>query len=787
MSRVTFSIVTFAAVLVGISPVWADEAMVLRVYVVLADSDAWLAGHAAEELGRYVEQMTGATVRYVDEAPSLDAGEAAFVLSVGKGAEKLDSLPGADNPERLCDGFVIRSIGEDELLIAATKPIGLLYGVYEYLETHCGAGFFWDGDYVPRRSGLPIESIDVAVLPRWPVRHFGLSTTWGLSKYFQHFRSLEARKQIFDWMAKRKLNRSHHDFSPTIAKSGVSAKRVFGISDTEPDNFTFAGWPGCLDWPAEVRTRLYQEQFGYSRARGITWAYYLAYGNVPHQFREMHPEYNYVDHLGYSATVLYPDDPECARWSKAFYQDLIDTYGTDHIYQDTPFVESAGSDDHEKSFGLKLTAAKQMCKVFKELDKDAVWQSDSWDFGALAAMWTPERIRRYFMELPQEMMLVYDTASLANPFYKRTKYFEGTRWAFGILHSFQGDDHLHGNLEQALSALQELSADPKADKCQGVYHIPESAGHNVLFFDLTTHLAWNPDGVTLEEYLDEYARRRFGAKDAARMRPAVEAMARAVYGLGEGGHYGQMPIYQKLGCHYGPPGWWPIVDDKQAPHDAENGSGIQELREAVQLALACRRTQQDNPLYVNDMVDWTRTYLAHVFNWAVLKAYKALGEGDLEGVKSNAALARECLEHIEAILSTRPDFSLQAQIDWATQVPGSNPHLAWYMKQHCINDLYSCNEVYEQLHWYYGPRMEVYLSELEKRAAQRVKTIAWGDIADRCNAIQDRWLNEDIGVPEGEEFAGTTMEAVIAAVGDVSEQPLIRSAGLLPHIGRDLA
>ena len=37
-----------------------------------------------------------------------------------------------------------------------------------------------------------------------------------------------------------------------------------------------------------------------------------------------------------------------------------------------------------------------MCAVFKELDQQAVWESDSWDFGALPQVWTPDRIRRYF-------------------------------------------------------------------------------------------------------------------------------------------------------------------------------------------------------------------------------------------------------------------------------------------------------------------------------------------------------------------------------------------------------
>ena len=748
-----------------------------NVVIVRPDGAPWLVRHAADELSQYVRQITGRNAAIAAKAGAATGDRTIIALSVGNRADRLKSLPGANNPGRLRDGFVIRTKGSGQLEIAALQPIGLLYGVYEYLEAHCGVGFFWDGDYVPKRTRLPTRGIDVTQLPRWPVRHFGLSSCWGLAKWHHQFRTMAHRQQIIDWMAKRRLNRTSHNFSPTIAASGVPAVRVFGISDTEPDNFTFAGWPGCLGWPAKVRTEIIKGQFDYARKRGVTWIYYLAYGNLPHQFRQMHPEYKYVGHLGYSATVLYPSDPECARWSKAFYKDLIQTYGTDHIYQDCPFVESAGAGDAEKSFQLKLTAAKQMCKVFQELDREAIWESDSWDFGALPHVWNAERIKRYFNSLPQQMMLIYDTAGLGNPFYKRTNYFEGTRWAFGILHSFQGDDHLHGDLNHAVRGIQAVSQDPKADTCVGVYHVPESSGHNVLFFDLTCRLAWQPDGVKLSDYLRNYTKRRFGEKDLARMLPAVQALFASVYGGGAGA--GAMPIYQKLGCGYGPKEWWPIADDRKVGNDGYQAvaKAIPVLRRAVRLGLACRDAQSGNPLYVNDMVDWTRTYLAHVFNWAVLDAYRALKQGNAKRVKSSAALGRECLKHIEAILSTRPDFSLQDQIERAMAVPGANPHLPWYMKQHCVNDLYSANEVYEQLHWYYSPRMAVYLAELEARAAKGVKTITWKDIEARCGTIHTRWLDKDIAVPADDRFKGTTMQAVLAAFEALGSRPKLETGG----------
>lgn len=737
------------------------------VTVVPAQSDAWLARHAADELARFVHEMTGARVHQVDgTGPAPVKADLVITLALGQVASRLRDMPGGDDPGRLRDGFVIKS-ADHHLTIGALEPIGLLYGVYDYLERHCGCGFFWDGDSVPSQVNLPVEGIDEAVLPRWPVRHFSAATGFGLAKWHDQFRSLNQRRQVLDWMAKRKINRSGHYMGKHIAHSGLASARTFGISDREPDNFTFAGWPGALDWPAQVRTEHIKFKLDQGRQRGIRWIIQVPYGDLPHQFRQMHPEYRYVGHLGYSATVLYPDDPQCDHWAKAFYRSVIDLYGTDHIYMDTPFVESTGAADDEQSFQLKLVAAQRMCATLKAIDPEAIWQSDSWDFGAQSGVWTPPRIKKYFASLPTDMMRIYDTAGLLNPFYERTNYFEGVKWTLAILHSFQGDDHLHGDLRRAIHVVQALAQDPKAVHCEGIYHVPEISGHNLLFFDLTTRLSWDPDGITLAGHLDSYVRRRYGEHDFGTMRSALDAVVEAAYRGGghvAGGGNGQTPIYQKLGCHYGPVAWWPIVDDKEANHPAREAEGIDPLHRALRLALACRESQQRNPLYVNDMVDWAREYLAHVFNWAVVNAYHDFKAGDAASMASRIETARLSLRHIERILSTRPDFSLHAQIQRVMKVPGTNPHTPWYMKKHCVNDLYSNNEVYEQLHWYYGPRIEVYFEELEKRANAGETNIQWVDIADRCKAVEDHWLDEDIEVPERFRYGGTTMDAVVEGV-----------------------
>ena len=317
------------------------------------------------------------------------------------------------------------------------------------------------------------------------------------------------------------------------------------------------------------------------------------------------------------------------------------------------------------------------------------------------------------------------------------------------------------NPEPQLSGKQKLIDKLEKSKKATIINnaqVPEITGHNLLYFDAVSELAWDPDGFNLDDFLAQYAARRYGKEEGKRLTPALEALTKAVY---RGG--GWMPIYKKLGCWYGS-WWWPLVgekevDEKPEPMPAE----FEYLRMAVEQALARASHCQDNPLFVTDLADWTRTYLQYVFNWSVLDAYRALRQGDAKRVHSDSATCRAVLKQLKAILSTQPSYHIQPQLQRVMAVPGVNPYTEWYIKQHQINDLYASNEIFEQLHWYYGPRMEVYLDKIEALADRGETKVEWGDIQADCDAIQQRWLNESIEVPRIEWFQGTTVEAVQAA------------------------
>ena len=89
------------------------------------------------------------------------------------------------------------------------------------------------------------------------------------------------------------------------------------------------------------------------------------------------------------------------------------------------------------------------------------------------------------------------------------------------------------------------------------------------------------------------------------------------------------------------------------------------------------------------------------------------------------------------------------------------------------------------MHWFYAPRIEVYLREIEERAMRGVKSINWSDVEERLGQIEKRWLDEDISVPEKHRFRGTTMEAVeeaARATNSTSLRIVSRACGATDHL-----
>lgn len=125
-----------------------------RMTIVVAAAASPSTRYAAEELQRFLSQMTGAQIPIAtDDSP---AGPAEILVGESRRLQDMKIL--IDYEALGGEGYIIRTRGP-HILITGGEPRGTLYGVYGFLEEHLGCRWF-----TPEVSVIP-EARVLAVLP----------------------------------------------------------------------------------------------------------------------------------------------------------------------------------------------------------------------------------------------------------------------------------------------------------------------------------------------------------------------------------------------------------------------------------------------------------------------------------------------------------------------------------------------------------------------------------------------------------------------------------------------
>ncbi|GMU92163.1 MAG: hypothetical protein AMXMBFR4_12210 [Candidatus Hydrogenedentota bacterium] len=126
--------------------------------------------YAAEELRRFLGQITGAEFEVVTDAAPIRKGE--IILGENRHFEAATRGRGGriDTKSFGSDGYLIRVAG-DHLIIVGDEPRGTLYGVYGLLEDHLGCRWFTPAvSRIPKTSELAIGPFEQRVTPRLEYR-----------------------------------------------------------------------------------------------------------------------------------------------------------------------------------------------------------------------------------------------------------------------------------------------------------------------------------------------------------------------------------------------------------------------------------------------------------------------------------------------------------------------------------------------------------------------------------------------------------------------------------------
>ncbi len=144
-------------------------------YVIVVSKDASLPEqHAADELRRYVAKVSGAELPVIHQA-----GEGQKAIYIGtKHPQLAQGGKKGEHPSH-DDGFLVHA-DDGNIVITSESPRGVLYGTYAFIEKTLGVRWMnpgEDGEYVPKREAVGIESGRWAEDPFFKNRFFTLTCT----------------------------------------------------------------------------------------------------------------------------------------------------------------------------------------------------------------------------------------------------------------------------------------------------------------------------------------------------------------------------------------------------------------------------------------------------------------------------------------------------------------------------------------------------------------------------------------------------------------------------------
>lgn len=682
--------------------------------IVLGRSATTIEKHAARELASYVSRMSGSKLR-VAFHPSASCHSAVligrpdtnpFIADLVRQG-KVEMSPGKPG----LDGFVIKTVTVGEksyLILGGSQDRSSLYAVYDFLERFCHVGFFWDCERVPGVKELEFDAIDISSRPRFEDRQYFQGCAQSYSAWYWGWPDW---KREIDWMAKKKFNVLSVFLGREMAD--YEAMKALGVE------------PPQLSTRAKQEHVLARKVIEYAHSIGIRTVTPGTIGQVEYEqgelsrrFKAKYPNAKYIEVEPGVAWVSYqhrllldPSDPLWVRLVSERMRQFERLYGTgSSIYNFDPLAnENRPGATPEEQSNLNATYAKSVVAAIRSVCPTGKWVMSGWAFYD-REYWTPERRQSFLSAIPEDMLLINDLTGK----YKELNYYDGRSWGYTVLHAFGGNTQLHGNARDLLADMQRVATEDCGAKCNAFYLSPEIVRHNTFYYDLAARLGWNPRDVKLDDFMRDYALRRWGLGSADRMLECLTELTRSVYG----------PINPDVVYYQVLPSMSPKVE-----RYASRCQAVSSLKKALDIALAQPGSlASDNDCYNRDLVDIGKEYLGSLSTQAYLDLLSAYKNKDRPGFDAAAKRMRASLDGVQEIVSLCRDYCLAEEIARAGKAPYKMaPQLAavdirgrytlvegrFEAYDDTLLD-YARKDMYELIKYYYRPRVEVLINHLDE-------------------------------------------------------------------------
>lgn len=561
------------------------------------------------------------------------------------------------DPENGRDVFELEQHG-DKIVLRGNNGVSVASALNYYLKHYAHCEISWNGSNLDIPSPMPRVAERIRKVTPYRYRHYFNYCTFN---YTASWWDWERWQWEIDFMALNGINMP-------LALTGQNSVwdrvyRSLGFTDKEMEGF-FCGpayftwfWMGNLDgWggPLPRRFMACQEELqkkilARERELGMTPILPSFTGHVPPTFKERFPDakvnstqWGVNTNVAAPVYILNPEEPLFAEIGKRFLEELIDTFGTDHLYSADTFNEM-NPPTNDPAYLHNI--ASKVYGAMADVDPQATWVMQGWMFLDRAYFWQEPQMRALFDAVPEDRLVVLDLDSEIYPVWQRTEAFYGEQWIWNMLHNFGGRVSLYGVMERVANDPAAALRSPNAGKMRGIGLTMEAIEQNPAIYALMLENVWRDTPIQLDEWLRGYARRRYGAENADAEHAWV-VLEKTVYShqpwWGTASIITGRPTFEKETT-------WTYT---HIPYDR------MEFLEACESLLKAADVLKKSEGFRYDLVDVVRQALANYANAVQEEFAAAYKAKDRQLYETKVSEFLMLIDDMDELLATRTDFLL---------------------------------------------------------------------------------------------------------------------------------
>ncbi len=732
--------------------------------------------HAAEELSRYLSEISGSAVTTASENEA-QCQEHRLIVGTPESCrlikEKAPELWQDNIPEK--DAFVIRTVGED-IIFSGCRNRATIYSVYHFLETYLNAGFFWDGDAIHHIDTGDVPEIDLYEESAFLYRFSRSGSDCNAGYTFTHWWNFDQWKNEIDFLMKNKVNMARIGLGFDAVQKRAYRKMGINAPDTQID----------LD-----RIEAAKKVYDYCNMVGIDMVNYLPTVSVSDAFYDAHPEGDYYgskwvtgDEFAQNADIpqpkprtLFPDSPVYKELIHAFLNAWKETYGfiDKYFIIQTP-CESKITADLETVLLSSLAAPS---KAVREIVSDAKIVIDGWNFRFMYNdIWKNGVFKRLLTSAAENEVIVLDLWPSwpgSTPLYQMEDFKDVNVRPFivAFLNEFGGDNRMQGCFDALITEAKRMLTDASASNASGLGNTAEVMYFNVNYYYLLYRAAWNPMNIQKDDFIKYAVKHRYGDDLFDATVPAFRLLVNAVY----------------TGWHtsWGT-GWQSKLFMRHAEkHNPENKPLIIANLEAyLDNALPVPAGGRYNKFLISDIYEGLRQYLAEKFNNNHVILYKAVYDKNKALFYRAAGNMLFITDEVLKLVSVNKRWYIESEVK---KLAGHLCNVGYGSSAEAVRDYirdvgttfgkteprlldYSRKDYFELDKYYYKPRTEAYIDFVTKNFNNIVpdSDIDCTELENTYQAIVDNWIKN--GYPIGEDEKETapiweTLEEIYREVRNI--------------------